>query len=125
MAEVVDPTPSDSAEKAYAAAAELAIAQADAVKAEPAADLQFPAKPKRAAAPAAEVKIPAELEADLVMKAKPVAARKAAAAKKPVVAKEGRRSQIQDRNTIKTRICKICFPEICFQGTHDDRQEDH
>lgn len=83
MAEAVQPTPSDSAEKAYAAAAELAIAQADAVTAEPLADLQFPAKPKRAdapvAAPAADIKIPAELEADLVMKAKAPA--KAAPAK--------------------------------------------
>ena len=110
MAEAVEPkpsnTPNDSAEKAYAAAAELAVAQADAVMAEPVAELQFPAKPKRAETPAVvptpEVKIPAELEADLVMKAvvpakaapakavkaaKPVVAAKKPA-KKPVVAKK-------------------------------------
>lgn len=114
MVDAVEPTPSDSAEKAYAAAAELAIAQADSVKAEPAAELQFPAKPKRAeaplaskaavAAPAAAIVVPAEIEADLVMKAKQPAksapaknaAVKAAklakpapvAANKPVVAKK-------------------------------------
>ena len=97
MADAVEPTPSDSAEKAYAAAAELAVAQADALKAETVAELQFPAKPKRAeapvAAPAAAIKIPAELEADLVMKAKaPVKAAPAKAVKaakqpaKPLVA---------------------------------------
>ena len=97
MADAVEPTPSDSAEKAYAAAAELAVAQADALKADTVAELQFPAKPKRAeapvAAPAAAIKIPAELEADLVMTAKaPVKAAPAKAVKaakqpaKPLVA---------------------------------------
>ena len=94
MAEAVEPTPGDSAEKAYAAAAELAISQADVAKAEPARDLEFPAKPKRDAAKpvsdtavvdmavadkAAEIIVPAELEAELVMKA--IAPAKAAAAK--------------------------------------------
>lgn len=103
MAEAVEPKPTDSAEKAYAAAAELAVAQADAIKAEPAAELQFPAKPKRIEAPVTapapvltpEVKIPAELEADLVMKAKAPAkaapakaAKPTVAAKKPVIAKK-------------------------------------
>lgn len=120
MVDAVEPTPSDSAEKAYAAAAELAIAQADSVKAEPAAELQFPAKPKRAeaplaskaavAAPAAAIMVPAEIEADLVMKAKqpaksapaknaevkaaklakpaPVAANKPVVAKKATVARQ-------------------------------------
>ena len=84
MAEAVDPKPSDSAEKAYAAAAELAIAQADSVrpdtvKAEPATELQFPAKSMRVEAPA---KV-AAAKAALTKVAKP-----AVAAKKPVIAKK-------------------------------------
>ena len=110
MAEAVDTTGSDSAEKAYAAAAELAITQADSTKGRPDAEFQFPAKPMRIVASAAsdaavvspttEIIIPAELEAALVMKSKPpaktakatrpapVAARKPASAKKVAVAKK-------------------------------------
>jgi hypothetical protein len=83
MAEAVEPTGSDTAEKAYAAAAELAISQADATKSEPDTELQFPAKTKRIILPAAseaavatalpEIVVPAELEADLMMKARPTA----------------------------------------------------
>jgi hypothetical protein len=92
MAEAVEPTGSDTAEKAYAAAAELAIAQADANKADatkddaskpqPDTEIQFPTKTQRTLAPSEsnaveapvpEIVVPAELEADLVMKAKPTA----------------------------------------------------
>jgi hypothetical protein len=95
MAEAVEPTRSDTAEKAYAAAAELAIAQADATKSEPDTELQFPAKTQRIILPAAseaavatalpKIVVPAELEADLMMKARPTA--KQAPAKKVRTAK--------------------------------------
>ena len=89
MVEAVEPKTSDSAEKAYAAAAELAIAQADTAKPEPAAELQFPAKPKRAelavATPVAEIRIPAELETAVVTTAKTPA--KSAPAKKSAIPK--------------------------------------
>ncbi len=108
MPEAMDNSGSESAEKAYAAAAESAVAKADAVASERPAPLEFPAKPKRASAVdtapkavAAQIAVPvtalpAELEADLVMPPKPpvvkqpvkVAAPAPAAAKKPVIAKK-------------------------------------
>jgi hypothetical protein len=88
MAEAVDTVTSDSAEKAYAAAAESAVAKADA-EASPAA-LAFPAKPVRVSAkaetPKAFVEAAPATAPELVMPVKkskpvPVAAKKVAAAK--------------------------------------------
>jgi hypothetical protein len=109
MAEAVEPVGSDSAEKAYAAAAEIAVAKADAPAAvaapaavsapAPAPALAFPAKPERASAaeqaPKPVVAMVAKPVADPVIPAKPaavaakmpVAAKKAVSANKAVVAK--------------------------------------
>jgi hypothetical protein len=105
MAEAVEPVGSDSAEKAYAAAAEIAVTKADAPAAvaapaaAPAPALAFPAKPERASAaepaPKPVVAMAAKPVADPVIPAKPaavaanmpVAAKKAVSAKKAVVVK--------------------------------------
>ena len=77
MADGEQNTGSDSAEKAYAAAAEHVAAP---VKPDADPALEFPAKTDRAPAVAAEIAVPAELEADLVMK-KELPAPRAKAAK--------------------------------------------
>ena len=101
MAEAVDPVGADSAEKAYAAAAESAVAKADATLTARPAPLEFPAKPARdiaaekapaVAAPVAAA--PAKLEADLVMPARQPTAAKTV---KPIAA---------------AKIAKIAAPKI-------------
>ena len=98
MAATEEVNGSDSAEKAYAQAAEKAVVKADAEA--PAAPLTFPAKPSReskaaaspAPASAPKVELPAELEADLAdpaLKASEAPEPKAPAAKvKPVAVKK-------------------------------------
>lgn len=122
MADAVETTGSDSAEKAYAAAAELAIAQADAPKVESGAELQFPAKPERidalaatdtvVAAPAPKIVIPAELEADLVMKSKAPARKAPVKAVPAKIAKVAKPAPVAAK---KTAIAKK--PELAVQST--------
>ena len=94
MADGEETPASESAEKAYAAAAEQVAAPPVKTEADPA--IEFPAKTDRAPAASAEIAVPAELEADLVMKKEPrakrakaarPAAKKAAPAKKTAPAK--------------------------------------
>lgn len=121
MSQSVDPVGSDSAEKAYAAASESAVAKANAAVAAGPATLEFPAKPARdiavekapvAAAPV--IAAAAKPQADLVMPAKqpvakpavPVAAMPAVAAKKPVVAKQ----TVSAKKAVAVKAVKPIFP---------------
>ena len=139
MAESQDVNGTESAEKAYASAAEKAVANTDAApEASSASALEFPAKLDRvreapvakaakaavdapAPASAATVELPAELEADLVkpaLKRKPAAASKASRAKPVRTAKFAKTTEKAPRKAaaakqaVPAKPIKLAKPKI-------------